>query len=115
MYAEIIEGTKSGQDNSGLKVKGVIHWVDKKTCVDLTAKLYDYLLDDDKTGKDFSERLNKNSLTVCAAKGEKFLGSVGQGESFQFLRQGYFVRDIKSDGLVFNRIVGLKDTFNTKK
>ena len=115
VYAEIIEGTKSGQDNSGLKVKGVIHWVDKKSCVDLTARLYDYLLDDDKTGKDFSERLNKDSLKVCAAKGEKFLGKVKQGESFQFLRQGYFVRDIKSDGLTFNRIVGLKDTFNQKK
>ena len=114
VYAEIIEGTKSGQDNSGLKVKGVIHWVDKKNCVDVTARLYDYLLDDDKTGKDFSERLNLNSLTVCAAKCEKLLKSAAKGESFQFLRQGYFVRDIKSDGLVFNRVVGLKDSFKAK-
>ena len=115
VYAEIIEGTKSGQDNSGLKVKGVIHWVNKKDCVSVSARLYDYLLDDDKTGKDFSERLNKESLKICNAKAEKYLGSCAKGESFQFLRQGYFVRDIKSDGLVFNRIVGLKDGFKPAK
>ena len=115
IYAEIVEGTKSGQDNSGVKVKGVIHWVNKKDCADITARLYDYLLDDDKTGKDFSERLNADSLKVCAAKGEKLLKNAEKGESFQFLRQGYFVRDIKSDGAVFNRIVGLKDGWTKKQ
>ncbi len=111
IYAEIIENTKSGNDTSGIKVKGVIHWVNARDCVDLEARLYDYLLVDSTEAKDFSERMNPDSLKVCKAKGEKILGEAQKGKSFQFMRTGYFCRDIKSEGLVYNLIVGLKDSY----
>lgn len=115
VYAEIVEGTKSGADGSGIKVKGVIHWVNAKTCVDIEVRKYDYLLlDDDGAKADFSMRMNENSLTVCNSKAEESLKNVEKGKAFQFMRQGYFCRDIKSDGLVFNMIVGLKDSFKPK-
>lgn len=109
--AEIIENTRSGNDTSGIKVKGVIHWVNARDCVDLEARLYDYLLVDTDEGKDFSERMNPNSLKIARAKGERLLGQASRGDSFQFMRQGYFCRDIKADGPIFNLIVGLKDSY----
>ncbi len=109
--AEIIEGTKSGEDNSGLKVKGVIHWVDAKNCIDVEARMYDYLLTDTDEKVDFSERMNPNSLTVLNAKAEKYLASAPKLASYQFLRQGYFCRDSKSDKPVFNLVVSLKDSY----
>ncbi|MBR2968056.1 MAG: glutamine--tRNA ligase/YqeY domain fusion protein [Clostridia bacterium] len=109
--AEIVEGTKSGQDNSGIKVKGVIHWVDAKTSVDVEARMYDYLLLDTEEKMDFSERMNPDSLKVMQAKAEKYLSLAKGGQSFQFLRQGYFCRDIKEEKLVYNLVVSLKDSY----
>lgn len=112
VYAEIIEGTKSGEDNSGIKVKGVIHWVDAKTAVDMTVNLYDsLLLPPDGIHEDFSERLNPDSRVVLKSKGEAMLGNTKPLASFQFMRQGYFCRDSKSKELVFNQIVSLKDGY----
>jgi len=116
--AEIVEGSKSGSDTSGVKAKGVIHFVDAKNCVDAEFRLYDYLMDES------GEVLNDKSLVVVHGKGEKFLdcGDIHQtpensrgahcAPTYQFLRNGYFVRDYKSEGLVFNRVVLLKDGFN---
>lgn len=116
VYAEIIEGTKSGEDNSGVKAKGVIHWVNARDCVDITARLYDsLLLPYDGEHEDFSERLNPESLVVMtSAKGERALEEAPRLKSYQFMRQGYFCRDEKESGLVFNRVVGLKDGFKRK-
>ena len=113
VHAELIEGTRSGSDNSGIKVKGVIHWVNGKA-EQATVRLYDYLLTDDESKEDFSERLNYDSLVTVTARIDDVLANAAPGQSFQFLRQGYFCRDIKEEGLVFNRIVGLKDTYNKK-
>lgn len=110
VYAEIIEGTKSGGD-SPVKAKGVIHWVNADDCIDIEARLYDYLLLAGGEDKDFSERMNPNSLMVKQAKAEKILEKAKPCESFQFMRQGYFCRDLKAKELVFNRTVGLKDGF----
>ncbi len=110
VYAEIIEGTKSG-GASPVKAKGVIHWVNAKDCVDIEARLYDYLLNAGDEDKDFSERMNAESLVVKHAKAEKCLADAKPLDSFQFMRQGYFCRDLKSKGLVFNRTVELKDSF----
>lgn len=115
IFAEIIEGTRSGEDNSGIKVKGVIHWVNARDCAEIEIRLYDYLLTDDDSKADFSERLNKNSLIIAKGYGEKILSSAEKGEAFQFMRQGYFVRDIKESQLVYNRVVGLKDSFKPVK
>ncbi len=114
VHAEIIEGTRSGEDNSGIKVKGVIHWVNGKA-VKAELRLYDYLLIADDTAPDFNDRLNPESLVVKHGYAEEYLASAKKGDSYQFMRQGYFCRDSKEDGLVFNRIVGLKDAYNKKK
>ncbi len=112
VYAEVIEGSKSGADNSGVKAKGVIHWVDAKTAVDMTVNLYDsLLLPYDGVHEDFSERLNPNSRTVLAAKGEKMLAESQPLTSYQFVRTGYFCRDGKYDGVTFNQVVSLKDGY----
>ena len=112
VYAEVIEGSKSGADNSGVKAKGVIHWVDAKTAVDMAVNLYDsLLLPYDGVHEDFSERLNPNSRTVLAAKGEKMLAESKPLTSYQFVRTGYFCRDGKYDGVTFNQVVSLKDGY----
>ncbi|KAI4453713.1 glutamine-trna ligase [Holotrichia oblita] len=112
IFAKIIEGTKSGQGESSIKAKGVIHFVDAKNCVDAAIRLYDYLLTAENAGEDFSKRLNDKSLVVMNSKLEKHLDDAKKGERFQFLRQGYFIRDEKLNDLVFNQIVGLKDSYN---
>lgn len=113
VHAEIVEGTRSGQDNSGIKVKGVIHWVNANA-QRANVRLYDYLLTAENPDADFSQRLNRDSLIEKDALVEEYVAQAAKGSSFQFLRQGYFCRDSKEEGLVFNRIVGLKDTYNKK-
>ncbi len=114
VHAELIAGTRSGEDNSGIKVKGVIHWVGENA-VSAVVRLYDYLLIEDDSQPDFADRLNADSLVQKDALVEPFLAKAEPGASYQFLRQGYFCRDSKAAGLVFNRIVGLKDAYNNKK
>jgi len=103
VYADIVPGTKSGEDNSGIKVKGVIGWVNAADCCDIEVRLYDYLMTDE-------NQLNPNSLVIVQGKGEKILADTAAGDRFQFLRIGYFARD-KKEGIVYNKIVGLKDSY----
>lgn len=112
VYCTHIPDSKSGGANSGIKVKGVIHFVSAKHCIDITVNRLDYLLLPDETGKkDFSELINPDSLKVYRAKGEPSLAIAGDG-AYQFLRLAYFSKDPKiRDELVFNEIVGLKDTY----
>lgn len=115
VYAEIVEGTHSGEDNSGVKAKGVIQWVDAKNCIDLDARAYDYLLlPYDGIHEDFSERMNKNSRVDYKAKGEAYLASAKPLQSFQFMRIGYFCKDTKDGDNAFNQVVGLKDSYGRK-
>ena len=112
VYCELVEGSHSGEDNSGVKAKGVIHWVNAKDCKKATVRLYDYLLlPYDGVHEDFSERMNPNSLEVKQAYVENYLENSKPLQSFQFMRQGYFCRDNKEEGLVFNRVVSLKDGY----
>jgi len=111
VFAEIIEGTKSGSDNGTVKAKGVIHWVDAKNCVDVEFRNYDYLLNSADGKVDFSERMNSESLKVLHGKGEVLLKDAPVTKAYQFLRQGYFCKDSKSEDMVFNRIVSLKDGY----
>ncbi len=104
-------GSKTGGPTAGRKIKGTIHWVDAASAVPCTVRLYDYLLN---AGEgDFMDRLNKDSMTVMEnALIEKAAEGAKPGESFQFLRQGYFrVDEDSAQRLVFNQIVGLKDSF----
>ena len=116
VYGEIVAGSRSGEDNGLVKAKGVIHWVDAKTCVDIEIRLYDYLLlPEEGEKKDFEQRMNPFSLQKLTAKGEAMLASAAKLDSFQFLRQGYFCRDCKSETPVFNRVIGLKDGYKPVK
>ncbi len=110
VHCNIIEDSKQGGVNAGIKVKGTIHWVDSKESFDVSLNLYDSLiLDGD---GDFSERINPNSLVVVKGKAEKFLQNAKKGDRFQFMRQGYFVKNgVENE---FNLIVGLKDSYNKK-
>ncbi|MGN1067009.1 MAG: glutamine--tRNA ligase/YqeY domain fusion protein [Candidatus Fimimonas sp.] len=114
----VVENSKSGNDTSGVKVKGVIQWVDAKTCVDVTVRKLQSLLNDVVDGvTDFNLRFNENSMKVVSAKVENSLLSAKVEDRFQFMRVGYYVldKDSSKDKLVFNEIVGLKDSFNTKQ
>jgi glutaminyl-tRNA synthetase len=115
VLCSLVQNSKSGEDNSGVKAKGVIHWVNASTAVSAKARLYDYLLlPYDGVHEDFSERMNFNSLIEKNAFVEPYLATAKPLESFQFMRQGYFCRDNKAEGLVFNQVVGLKDAYNKK-
>jgi glutaminyl-tRNA synthetase len=107
--------TRSGTPGADRKVKGTLHWVAADTAVDMETRLYDYLIspDDVDDGRDFMEKINRNSLTVLHSKAEPSFKDAHVGDRFQFLRKGYFVidQDTTPDHLVANRIVGLRDSW----
>lgn len=108
--------SKSGTgENANRKVKGTLHWVSAVDAVDITTRMYDYLLTDNEEDgdKDILEQINPQSLVEYQSKAEAYIKEFKQGNSFQFLRQGYFVidPDTTSDHIVVNRIVGLRDTW----
>lgn len=107
--------TKSGSGCTR-KVKGTLHWVDANNCVDIEARLYDYLLDESIESDDFLEQFNTSSLQVMHAKGEAYLANTQPGDHYQFLRQGYYVtdKDYTKDHIIVNRIVGLRDSWSKK-
>lgn len=110
-----IPESKSGQDSSGINVKGTIHWVSVATAISAEVRLYDRLfkVEDPASEGDFKEFLNPSSLEiVTTAKMEPSLADASIGDRFQFLRKGYFVLDEKLSRPghpVFNRTVTLKD------
>lgn len=113
--------TRSGSGFTGRKVKGTIHWVAAPTAVKATVRLYENLVDEEKGiyNEDGSLNLNPNSLRVlkdCYL--EPSLAEARPGESFQFVRNGYFCVDEKDSAperLVFNRIVSLKSSYKPGK
>ena len=114
----VVPNSKSGEDTSGVKVKGVIQWVDAATCLDVTVRKLASLLTDVVDGvTDFNQRFNYDSMKVLSAKVEPSLATAKEGDRFQFMRVGYYVvdRDSTENALVFNEIVGLKDGFKVGK
>ncbi|MGP1575500.1 glutamine--tRNA ligase/YqeY domain fusion protein [Selenomonas sp.] len=112
--------SKSGGSAANRKVKGTLHWVSAKDAVDAEVRLYDYLLksDEEEEAADFISSLNPHSLEVIeGAKVEPSLARTAEGTHYQFLRTGYFVvdKDTQPDRLVFNRVVGLKDSWGKVK
>ena len=113
--------TRSGSGFTGRKVKGTIHWVAAPTAVKATVRLYENLVDEEKGvyNADGSLNLNPNSLKVlenCYL--EPSLAEAKAGESFQFVRNGYFCVDEKDstpEQLVFNQIVSLKSSYKPGK
>ena len=120
VYAEYGPESRGGNPADGRKIKSTIHWVDAKNAEDAEIRLYDNLFTvEDPDAGDFLELLNPDSLKVLTGcKVEAGLKTAKPGESFQFMRQGYFCVDNKDsaeDHLVFNRSVSLKDGFKKKK
>ena len=120
VYAEYDPNSKGGNPADGRKIRGTIHWVDVKTAVNAQINLYDnlFLSSNPEQEEDFIKVLNPKSLEVIKnCKVESFLKNSKIGESYQFMRKGYFCPDKKSTGsnLIFNRSVGLKDSFKISK
>ena len=109
--------TKCGTGFTGRKVKGTIHWVPAKEAVKAEVRLYENIIEEEKGvyNEDGSLNLNPHSLIVLSeCYVEPALAGAKPGESFQFVRQGFFCVDSKDSGeeaLVFNRIVSLKSSF----
>ncbi len=110
--------SKGGNSPDGRKVKGTLHWVSANHCTDFEARLYDRLFKvsnpSDESEGSFKDNLNPDSLTVltgCKLEGE--IKDLKAGDTFQFMRQGYFCVDITSteDKIVFNRTVDLKSSW----
>lgn len=118
IYCTYDPETKSGEDTSGKKVKGTLHWVSSAEMVEAEVRLINHLLDPEGKSEDFMENINKESMVIKKALVEKSLVDAKQNEKFQFLRQGYFCLDSKlstKENLVFNRIVSLRDSWKKGK
>lgn len=113
LLCSYIPESKSGNDTSGIKVKGVIQWVNAENAVDAEVRKYGYLLKDEEyPGQDFSERMNENSLTVYNGKVEPYVLEMPEGTPFQFIRTGYFKISSVNGKKIAGEIVSLKDNFN---
>jgi glutaminyl-tRNA synthetase len=112
-------GTKSGEAASERRVKGTLHWVSAAHALDAEVRLYDHLFTTPdpigEGGPFFKKFLNPASIELLrGCKIEPSLANAKPGEYYQFLRQGYFSPDpvdSKPGALVFNRSVGLRDTW----
>ncbi len=111
--------TRGGMSPDGRKVKGTIHWVAEKHAIDAEIRLYEQMFaadhpEDLPEGETFMENFDPESKKVVMAKLEPSLGDTRVGEVFQFVRNGYFTldsEDSKPGALVFNRTIGLVDSW----
>lgn len=118
IHCSYIPESRSGNDTSGIKTKGTIHWVSAAHALSAKVMLYDRLFkveNPDAGDGNFKDFINPDSLQVVAdAKLEPELGNAIPGDHFQFIRKGYFSldNDATPGNLVFNRSVTLKDTWS---
>ena len=118
IQAEYDPASKSGMEGANRKVKGTLHWVSADHCKKAEVRIYDRLFNVENPSadeRDFRELLNPDSLTImdnCYV--ENYAADKHPGEYLQFQRIGYFMADLdsSSDKLVFNKTVGLKDTWS---
>lgn len=117
IHCTYLPETKSGNDTSGISVKGTIHWVSAAHAVQATVRLYDRLFKSENPAAeegDFKDHINPDSLQVINnAFIEPSLASATTENRYQFLRKGYFCldKDSTKENLVFNRTVTLKDAW----
>ncbi len=117
VHCTYIPESKSGEDTSGIHVKGTLHWVSVRHAVKATVRLYDRLFrveDPTDEAGDFKEYLNPDSLQeLPVVYAEPSMKQAVLPERYQFIRKGYFVldRDSVNGNLVFNKTVGLKDAW----
>lgn len=116
IHATYVPNSKSGEDTSGLKVKGTIHWVSVEHAKEVEVRLYDRLFNEENpiAAEDFKASINPDSLQIIPkAYVEPDLGTAAIGKGYQFIRLGYFTLDTKSttEHPIFNRTVTLKDSW----
>ena len=116
VYASIVPQTLGEDPDDGIKAKGVIHWVDAATGVSAEIRSYDRLFtaEDPSKADNMDDVINPTSLVVGQAIVEASLASAVPEDRFQFEREGYYVADRfdhASDKPVFNRVIGLRDTW----
>lgn len=120
IYCEYDPESKSGMAGANRKVKGTLHWVSANHCQKAEVRLYDRLFTVENPSaddRDFRELLNPDSLTVLpTCYVENFAAELPAQTYLQFQRIGYFKADTHStpDHLVYNRTVGLKDTWSNQ-
>lgn len=117
IHCTYIPESKSGEDTSGINVKGTIHWVSTKHARRAEIRTYDRLFSveaPDSEEGDFKDYLNPNSIEVIKeAYIEPYLANADKDSRYQFIRKGYYCvdKESNSDHLIFNRTVGLKDAW----
>ncbi|MDQ6481926.1 glutamine--tRNA ligase/YqeY domain fusion protein [Dyadobacter sp. LHD-138] len=116
VHCTYVENSKSGQDTTGINVKGTLHWVSAKHGVPVEVRLYDRLFSVENVASeegDFKDYINPDSLNIITGYAEPALRDAKPGESFQFLRKGYFAADPdgSTEKPVFNRTVTLRDNW----
>ena len=124
LKCEYIPNTKSGQENSNMKVKGTIHFVAEENAFDCTIRSFKNLTKAEylwpakalSQGVSIDEILEPDSLIESKAKAEKFLLEAKPYDKFQFIRKGYYTldKDSTKDNYIFNSTISLKDSFNKK-
>ena len=124
LECEYLPDTKSGQDNSGIKCKGTIHFVSAKNCFKVTIRDFKNLIKEQyvdpmkalEDGVSLEELLTPNSMTESVAYAENFLKTAKVEDKFQFMRKGYYCldKDSTKDNLIFNSTISLKDSFKVK-
>jgi glutaminyl-tRNA synthetase len=114
VYCTYDPDTLGKNPSDGRKVKGVIHFVESSKAVSAEFRIYDRLFLESNPAKfdDLSSSINPNSLEIKNGFVEPSLASAKDEMAYQFEREGYFCRDSESEGLVFNKTVGLRDTWN---
>jgi glutaminyl-tRNA synthetase len=120
VHCSYIESSRSGSDNSGIKVKGTLHWVSAEHAIPVELRLYDRLFSNPEPGANsdnYLDDLNPKSLeTIENAYAEPFLKTAGAEDHYQFMRTGYFYLDSDSSNekIIFNRTVSLKDSWKAE-
>jgi len=114
VYCTYDPDTLGKNPSDGRKVKGVIHYVESRNAISAEFRIYDRLFLESNPAKfdDLSSSINPNSLEIKNGFVEPSLISAKIEKAYQFEREGYFCRDSESEGLVFNKTVGLRDTWN---
>ncbi|MCW3116588.1 MAG: glutaminyl-tRNA synthetase [Chitinophagaceae bacterium] len=114
LHCSYFPESHSGNDVSGIKVKGTLHWVNAKDAIEIEVREYDRLFKVEDAASeegDFKDYINADSLKIVKAFAEPAILSASLADRFQFLRKGYYCldKDSKDGKFIFNRTVTLKD------
>jgi glutaminyl-tRNA synthetase len=120
LHCSYIPESKSGNDTSGLKVQGTLHWVNAADAIEVEVREYDRLFRVENPASeegDFKDYINPESLTVVKGYAEPSIKDAKAVDRFQFLRKGYYCldKDTTADKIIFNRTVTLKDGWSKGK